>query len=38
MDPAARRWQGADLAAAQQACPNRLDFAQLLPKADRLLG
>ena len=37
MDPAARNWQGADLEAARQACPNKLDFAKLLPKADELL-
>ena len=29
---AARDWSGADLAAAQAACPNHLDFAALLPK------
>jgi predicted aldo/keto reductase-like oxidoreductase len=33
-----RDWQGADLEAARQACPNRLDFAALLPRADRCLG
>jgi hypothetical protein len=35
---AARQWQGADLEAARQACPNHLDFARLLPRADELLG
>ena len=35
---AARDWTGADLEAARQACPNKLDFAKLLPKADQLLG
>ena len=35
---AARNWKGADLEAARQACPNKLDFAKLLPKADQLLG
>ena len=29
---AARNWSGADLAAAQEACPNHLDFSALLPK------
>jgi predicted aldo/keto reductase-like oxidoreductase len=38
LDPAARDWQTADLEAARQACPNRLDFARLLPRADELLG
>jgi aryl-alcohol dehydrogenase-like predicted oxidoreductase len=38
MDAAARDWQGADLEAARQACPNKLDFASLLPKADELLA
>ena len=35
---AARNWSGADLEAARQACPSKLDFAKLLPKADQLLG
>jgi uncharacterized protein len=35
---AARNWGGADLNAARQACPSKLDFAKLLPRADRLLG
>ncbi len=34
----ARDWTGADLEAARAACPNRLDFARLLPEVDRLLG
>jgi uncharacterized protein len=34
----ARDWSKADLAAARAACPNGLDFARLLPEADRLLG
>ncbi len=34
----ARDWSDANLAAAQEACPNRLDFAKLLPKADRHLA
>ncbi len=33
-----RSWQGADLDAARAACPTKLDFAQLLPEVDRLLG
>jgi len=33
-----RNWRGADLDAARAACPTKLDFAQLLPEADRLLG
>ena len=36
--PEARDWSNADLAAARAACPNGLDFARLLPEADRLLG
>jgi hypothetical protein len=35
---AARDWAGADLEAARQACPNKLDFAKLLPRTDRVLG
>jgi uncharacterized protein len=38
MTDAARNWSGADLEAARQACPSKLDFANLLPKADQLLG
>jgi hypothetical protein len=34
----ARNWAGADLEAARQACPSKLDFAKLLPKADDLLA
>ena len=33
-----RNWQGADLAAARQACHNKLDFARILPEVDRLLS
>jgi predicted aldo/keto reductase-like oxidoreductase len=33
-----RDWRDADLEAAREACPNRLNFAQLLPEVDRLLG
>ena len=36
--PEARDWSGADLAAARDACPNRLDFASLLPEVDRRLA
>ena len=35
---AARDWRGADLEAARQACPNQLDFAKLLPRAEEVLG
>jgi aryl-alcohol dehydrogenase-like predicted oxidoreductase len=38
MGDAARDWSGADLAAARQACPNKLDFARLLPQTEELLG
>jgi uncharacterized protein len=34
----ARDWSGADLEAARAACPNKLDFARLLPRADRTLA
>ncbi len=34
----ARDWAGADLAAAQNACPSRLDFLRLLPEVDRHLA
>ncbi len=33
-----RDWQGADLAAAREACHHKIDFANLLPEADRLLS
>ena len=38
LSDAARDWAGADLEAARQACPNKLDFAKLLPRADQVLG
>ncbi|QEH36949.1 L-glyceraldehyde 3-phosphate reductase [Aquisphaera giovannonii] len=38
LDEKARDWRGADLEAAREACPNRLDFARLLPRADELLS
>jgi predicted aldo/keto reductase-like oxidoreductase len=38
LSPEERDWQGADLEAAREACPSKLDFAQLLPEVDRLLG
>jgi predicted aldo/keto reductase-like oxidoreductase len=38
LDPEARDWSGADLEAARAACPNRLDFARLLPEVDRHLA
>jgi len=34
----ARDWSGADLAAAQAACPNHLNFSELLPKVERHLA
>lgn len=34
----ARDWSGADLKAARDACPARLDFERLLPEVDRLLA
>jgi uncharacterized protein len=34
----ARNWEGADLEAAREACPNKLDFVKLLPRADEILG
>jgi predicted aldo/keto reductase-like oxidoreductase len=34
----ARDWSGANLEAAQAACPNKLNFAKLLPEADRHLS
>jgi uncharacterized protein len=34
----ARDWKGADLAAAQEACPSHLDFSELLPRAERYLA
>jgi uncharacterized protein len=38
LDDTARDWHGANLEAARQACPNRLDFAKLLPRAEEVLG
>ncbi len=34
----ARDWKSADLEAARHACPSKLDFASLLPRADKVLG
>ena len=34
----ARDWSSADLEAARAACPNRLDFARLLPEVERHLA
>ncbi len=34
----ARDWSGADLEAAREACPNKLDFAALMPEVDRRLA
>ncbi len=36
--PEARDWSGADLEAARAACPNRLNFAELLPEVDKHLA
>jgi len=38
LPPEARDWSDADLAAARAACPNRLDFAKLMPEVDRHLA
>jgi predicted aldo/keto reductase-like oxidoreductase len=38
LSPEARDWSGADLDAAREACPNKLDFAKLLPEVDRHLA
>ncbi len=36
--PEARDWSGADLEAAQAACPGKLNFAKLLPEVERHLA
>jgi aryl-alcohol dehydrogenase-like predicted oxidoreductase len=38
LPPEARDWSDADLEAARAACPNRLDFARLLPEVERHLA
>ncbi|SIO34834.1 hypothetical protein SAMN05444166_3983 [Singulisphaera sp. GP187] len=38
MTDAARDWAGADLEAAREACPGKLDFAKLLPEVNRHLA
>jgi predicted aldo/keto reductase-like oxidoreductase len=38
LGPEARSWHGCDLVAAREACPNKLDFARLLPRAEEVLG
>jgi aryl-alcohol dehydrogenase-like predicted oxidoreductase len=38
LSPEARDWSGADLEAARAACPNKLDFAKLMPECDRHLA
>jgi hypothetical protein len=38
LNPSARDWGSPDLEAARRACPNHLDFARLLPRADEHLG
>ncbi len=38
LSESARDWKGADLAAAQAACPSHLDFSEILPRAERYLA
>jgi hypothetical protein len=38
LPPEQRDWQGADLAAASQACISKLDFASILPRAEEKLA
>jgi uncharacterized protein len=38
LPPEARDWSGADLEAARAACPNRLNFAKLMPEVERDLA
>ncbi len=38
LTPEARDWSNADLAAAHSACPNKLNFAKLLPEVERHLS
>ena len=38
LSPEARDWAGADLEAAQAACPGKLNFAKLLPEVERHLA
>jgi uncharacterized protein len=38
LSDAARNWAGADLEAARQACANKLDFAKLLPRVQKVLA
>jgi uncharacterized protein len=38
LSDAARDWAGADLEAAREACPNMLNFAELLRRADQVLS
>ncbi len=38
LPPDARNWAGADLAAAQQACKCKMDFARILRKAEQFLA
>jgi aryl-alcohol dehydrogenase-like predicted oxidoreductase len=38
LPPQARDWSDADLDAARAACPNRLDFATLLPEVEKRLA
>ncbi len=38
LEPRHRDWSGADLEAARNACPSRLNFAEILPEVDRRLA
>lgn len=38
LDPVQRDWSGADLEAARQACPSRLNFSEILPEVERRLA
>jgi uncharacterized protein len=38
LSPAARDWSDADLVAARDACPSKLDFARLLPEVNKHLA
>ncbi|ADV63972.1 aldo/keto reductase [Isosphaera pallida ATCC 43644] len=38
LSPEERDWTGADLIAAREACPRKLDFASILPQVDRNLA
>jgi aryl-alcohol dehydrogenase-like predicted oxidoreductase len=38
LPPEARDWTGADFEAAREACPNRLNFAKLMPMVEKYLA